>query len=112
MPLIEIVALPQPASVDIDSVLRRLTISVAEALPARPEGVWITWRTLDAYAVGSQVSRQQPPNSHDPIVHIYHQRPAGAVERMCEVIKAVLCQELALPEGNVFITIQPAEWPR
>jgi len=109
MPLIEILALPQPASVDIDAVLRRLTLSVAEVLPARPEGVWTTWRTIDAYAVGTQVSHQQPPNSHDPIVHIYHQRPADAVERMCEAIKTVLCQDLGLPEGNVFITVQPTE---
>ena len=106
MPLIEVVALPQADTVDIDHILRTLTAAVAQVLPARPEGVWTTWRTLTAYAVGPTVAREQPPGSHDPVVHIYHQRPADAVERMCEVITEVLCRELGLAPGNVFITVQ------
>jgi hypothetical protein len=93
--------------VDIDHVLRTLAVKVAEVLPARPEGVWTTWRTLTAYAVGPVVSRQQPAESHDPIVHVYHKRSRDAVERMCQVITDVLCQELGLAPGNVFITVQP-----
>lgn len=107
MPVIEISALPQPDDVDIDHVLRTLTLAVADVLPARPEGVWTTWRTVTAYAVGPTVVRLQPARSHDPIVHVYHQRPPDAVERMCKVITDVLCRELSLPEGNVFITVQP-----
>jgi hypothetical protein len=111
MPLIEVAALPQPDGVDIDQVLRTLTLAVAEALPARPEGVWTTWTTVLAYAVGPAVAHQQPAQSHDPIVHIYHQRPPDAVERMCQVITDVLCRELSLPAGNVFITVQPVDFP-
>jgi hypothetical protein len=107
MPLIEVVALPQPATVDIDEVLRRLAAAVADVLPARPEGVWATWTTVTAYAVGPDVARHQRAETHDPIVHVYHHRPADAVERMCTAIEEVLCRELSLPSGNVFITAQP-----
>src|SRR5262245_27716136 len=109
MPLIEVVALPQPEGVDIDQVLRTLTAAVAEVLPARPEGVWAMWRTVTAYAVGPAVARAQRAESHDPVVHVYHHRPADAVARMCAVITEVLCRELSLAEGNVFITVQPVQ---
>jgi hypothetical protein len=109
MPLIEIVALPQPATVDIEHVLRTLTTGVAEVLPARPEGVWATWTTVTAYAVGPNVAHRQPAQTHDPVVHVYHHRPSDAVERMCKVIEEILCRELSLPDGNVFITVQPVQ---
>jgi hypothetical protein len=109
MPLIEVVALPQPATVDIEHVLRILTASVAEVLPARAEGVWATWTTVTAYAVGPNVAVRQPAGTHDPVVHVYHQRPADAVERMCTVIEEVLCRELSLPSGHVFVTAQPVQ---
>jgi len=109
MPLIEVVALPQPEAVDIEQVLRRLTGAVADVLPARPEGVWATWTTAAAYAVGPEVARRQPAQTHDPVVHVYHQRPPDAVERMCKAIEDVLCRELSLPPGNVFITVQPVQ---
>ena len=107
MPLIEVVALPQPETLDIEQVLRTLTAAVAEALPARPEGVWATWTTATAYAVGPTVVRRQPAVTHDPVVHVYHHRPADAVDRMCKAIEEVLCRELSLPAGHVFITVQP-----
>jgi hypothetical protein len=107
MPLIEVVALPQPETLDIEQVLRALTAAVAEALPARPEGVWATWATATAYAVGPTVARRQPAGTHDPVVHVYHHRAADAVERMCAAIEEVLCRELSLPAGHVFITVQP-----
>ena len=112
MPLIEVVALPQPATVDIGHVLRTLTAAVADVLPARPEGVWATWTTVTAYAVGSNVAERQPADTHDPVVHVYHQRPADAVERMCEAIEEVLCRELSLPSGHVFVTVQPVQTAR
>jgi hypothetical protein len=107
MPLIEVVALAQPATVDIEHVLRTLTTAVADVLPARPEGVWATWTTVTAYAVGPVVAQRQPAQTHDPIVHVYHHRPEDAVERMCKAIEEVLCRELSLPPGNVFVTVQP-----
>jgi len=52
------------------------------------------------------VAREQPTGSHDPVVHVYHKRPPDAVERMCLAITDVLCRELRLTPGNVFITVQ------
>jgi hypothetical protein len=109
MPLIEVVALPQPGTVDIDHVLRTLAVAVAEVLPARQEGVWATWTTMTAYAVGPNVARNQPDQTHDPIVHVYHHRTPDAVERMCKAIEEVLCRELSMPTGHVFITVQPVQ---
>jgi hypothetical protein len=109
MPLIEVVALPQPETVDIEKVLSTLTVAVAEVLPARPEGVWATWTTVRAYAVGPRVAHRQPARTHDPIVHVYHHRPADAVDRMCKAIEEVLTRELSLPPGQVFITVQPVQ---
>ena len=109
MPLIEVVALPQRVTVDIEQILSKLTVAVADVLPAKPEGVWATWTTVTAYAVGPNVAKHQPTQTHDPVVHVYHHRSADAVERMCKAIEEVLCRELTLPTGHVFITVQPVQ---
>ena len=108
MPLIEICALPPDAAVDVAAVLRRLNEAVAAAVPCRPDAVWTTWRSLDGgYAVGSDAVRQQPSDTHGPIVHVYLNRPPDAVERACAVIEDVLARQLGLAPGNVFVTVQP-----
>ena len=72
MPLIEIQALPQPASVDVDHVVRRVTHDVTAALGARSNAVWVTRSTIDGpYAVGDDVRAEQPPGSHASLVHVY-----------------------------------------
>ncbi|MGH3110178.1 MAG: hypothetical protein ACRDQT_04570 [Gaiellaceae bacterium] len=108
MPLIEICALTPSREVDVAGVLRTLNRAVSDALGCRPEAVWTTWRSLDGrYAVGSELATQQPEETHAPIVHLYVNRPREAVERICDVIEDVLCSELALAKGNVFVTVQP-----
>jgi hypothetical protein len=64
---------------------------------------------LAAYAVGPNVAQHHPTQTHDPVVHVYHHRSADAVERMCEAIDEVLCRELTLPSGHVFITVQTVQ---
>jgi hypothetical protein len=106
VPLIEICSLPPREGVDTARVLQALTAAVAEAIPCRREAVWATWRTLDVgYAVGDSVERQQPRETHAPVVHVYANRPADAVDRACEAIEAVLTDELSL--APVFVTVQP-----
>lgn len=107
MPLIEICALPQADDVDVPLVLQAVTDAVSEAIPCRREAVWVTWRPLDGYAVGDSIADAQPAETHAPVVHVYANRPANAVERTCNAIEAVLARELSLADGNVFITVQP-----
>jgi hypothetical protein len=107
VPLIEIRALPWVDRARLADVARTLNREVAAAIPCRLDAVWTTWRSLDGYAVGDVVAEQQPEESHAPVVHLYVNRPPDAVERICEVIEEVLCRELPLAAGNVFITVQP-----
>ena len=113
MPLIEIVALPQPDGVDIKAVTTALNRGVADAIPCRLDAVWTTWRTIEgAYAVGDVVAAEQQQVTHAPIVHVYLQRTPEETDRAVEAIERVLAAELGLADGNVFVTVQPVDGRR
>ena len=107
MPLIEICALPPPGGIDVSNVLRVLTLAVSDALSCPPHAVWTTWRSIDGYAVGDVVAREQPQETHAPVVHLYANRPPEAIDAVCDVIEEVLSRELSLPRENIFVTFQP-----
>ena len=110
MPLIEIVALPQPDGIDLQAVARELNSAVAGAIPCRLDAVWTTWRTVDGtYVVGDASASVQPTASHAPIVHVYLHRSAAETARAVEAIERVLPAALGLAPGNVFVTVQPVE---
>jgi hypothetical protein len=50
--------------------------------------------------------RVQPPDSHDPIVHVlaFQGRPPDVIARALTDLARVLTTRLALAEGTVFIT--------
>ena len=110
MPLIEIHALPQPASVDPVRVTRVLNQEISAAIGCRLDAVWTVWRTIDGpYAQGAHVMHEQPRESHAPIVHVYLHRTPEEVARVVDAIERVLARELALEAGNIFVTVQPVE---
>lgn len=110
MPLIEIDALPQPATVDTAEVTRELNRAIAAALGCRLDAVWTVWRTIGGpYAQGDDVSLEQRRDTHGPIVHVYHHRTPDEVARVVETIEQVLPRALLLAPGNVFVTVQPVE---
>jgi len=111
VPLIEIHILPLGRAVELDGVAQRINAAVAAALGARVDATWTTWRTLDGYAVGPAVADEQPAASHPPIVHVYARRSVEELDRICDVVEAVLVEELGLDPGNVFITVQPVFAP-
>ena len=85
-----------------------MSTAVSDAIPCPREAVWTTWRSIDGgYAVGDIVTREQPRETHAPVVHLYANRPKEAIDRICDAIEAVLTRELSLASGNVFITFQP-----
>jgi hypothetical protein len=73
--------------------------------------VWTTWKVLDGYAVGPDLATDQPAGTHAPIVHVYARRTPEELDRICDIVEAVLVEELELEPGNVFITIQPVYTP-
>lgn len=107
MPLIEIHLLRSERPAELDQVAARINAEVATALGARPDATWTTWRTIDGHAVGPDVAHEQPAGSHPPIVHVYARRSTEQLEKLCDVVEAVLVEELGLEPGNVFITVQP-----
>ena len=106
MPLIEIIALPQPAHVHPSSVLRAINRAVGEALGRPASSAWSTWRTLDPgqYAVGDDVADLQPAGSHPPVVHIWAERPPEALELVVDAVCAVLGEHLGIEPAGVFVT--------
>lgn len=112
MPLIEILAPPQPSDVDVADVRRELAREVAAAIPCRVDAVWTIWRTIDGvYAQGDTIKRAQQRTTHGPIVHVYLHRSIEETERAVSAIERIRAGALALEPGNVFVTVQPVAWP-
>ena len=109
MPLIEILSL-DTSGVDRAVVCRSVNAAVAEALGARPDAVWTTWRTIEVDVRGDGATRGLQATS-GPIVHVYHHRTAAQVAVVVEVIQAVLARELSIAPDGVFVTTQPVEMP-
>jgi hypothetical protein len=108
MPLIEVHAPPQPASVEVTAVCRRLNAAVAAAIPCRLDAVWTTWRTIDgAYVRGDVASADDGSAPFGPIVHVFHHRSTEEIVRAVEAIEAVLSRELSIDRGDVFVTTRP-----
>lgn len=112
MTLIEISALPQPATVHIPLVLDRVVLALASAMERDPAGVWATWRTIEpgCYCVRGHAPSTQPQESHDPLVRI----SAGAgesdavVSRSLEAVARTLAGALGLEPANIFVVYEEA----
>jgi hypothetical protein len=108
MPLIQIDALPQPAAIDVDAVVRTLNRAIAEAIPCRLDAVWTVWRTVSGpYGRGDDVAYEQRRDTHAPIAHVYLRRSPDETARVVDTIERVLARELSLAADNVFVTVQP-----
>jgi hypothetical protein len=105
VPLIEIHALAPPDGVAVEHVLAEVNREVAQALGCRPDAVWSTWRTLAGgeYLVGSEAEPAPPARTHVPLVHVWINRPADAVERCVAAIEGALGRTLGLA-AEPFVT--------
>lgn len=107
MPLVEISALPQPATVHVPTVLDRVAYAVSSALECDAGAVWVTWRTIEAghYCVGGHVPSTQPQDSHDPIVRIraYRGRSDEAIARTLEGVARTVAGCMGLEASNVYV---------
>lgn len=107
MPIIEITALPQPASVDVPTVLERVTLALAAGMDCDPDAVWAVWRGVEpgGYVVRGHAPATQPQDSHDPIARImaYEGRSPEVISRTVEGVGRTLAGCLGLDAANVFV---------
>lgn len=107
MPIVEISALPQPASVDIPTVLDRVSLALASGMECDPSVVWAVWRVVEpgCYAVRGHAPVTQPQESHDPIVRImaYQGRSDAVIARTVEGVGRTLAGCLGLDAAHVFV---------
>ena len=107
MPIVEISALPQPASVHVPTVLERVGLALASGMECDPAVVWAVWRGVDAggYVVRGHAPLTQPQESHDPIVRImaYEGRSDEVIARTVEGVGRTVAGCLGLEASNVFV---------
>jgi phenylpyruvate tautomerase PptA (4-oxalocrotonate tautomerase family) len=105
VPLIEIRALPQPASVDVEQVLARVTQAVAAVLGNDPRGTWATWEEIpfDRYSEGGVTVSEQPTGTHPPLVRVAGARPPELVRPILDAVAETLTRELGLEPDNAFV---------
>jgi hypothetical protein len=111
MPLIEILAPPQPDAIDPAAICRAVNVAVAGAIPCRLDAVWTTWRTIDGAYVRGDLTSDDAGATFGPIVHVYHHRSPEQLGRAIAAVEAVLARELAIAAEAVFVTTQPVSLP-
>lgn len=109
MPIVQIVALRQPAGVDVDGASRGVARAVGAVLGEDPSGTWVTWQTLapGGYHEGdADAPSEQPHATHPPIVRVlaFEGRTDELVGRILTVVAATVVAELGLAPGNVFVS--------
>lgn len=107
MPIVHVLALPQPPQIDVGEAVAALARSTAEALGEPASGVWVTWQTLDPglYSEGGDAPATQPRPTHPPIVRIlaFEGRSPELVELVLEAVGEAVVRELHLEQGNAFV---------
>lgn len=109
MPIIRILALPQPAHVDVAAILQDTCVALAATMNTSPDQVWGTWETLPTghYVQGDVAAQMQPNASHPPIVEVMllEGRPAELKERILTCVGESLPAALGLATGNVYVRL-------
>lgn len=107
MPIVEISALPQPASVDIPTLLDRVAHALASAIECDPGVVWAVWRPIGpgGYVVRGHAPATQPQESHDPIARVsaFRGRSDEVIARTVEAVGRTLAGCLGLEPSQVFV---------
>ena len=107
VPILQVTALPQPLQVDLGDAATALAHAAAAALGEPPNGVWVTWQTLEPglYSEGGDAPAAQPRSTHPPVVRILalEGRPPDLVERVLADVAEAVVRELGLESGNAFV---------
>lgn len=107
MPILEVTALPQAESVDIEAVEQAL-VRAASAELGGAAAVWVVWRSLEPghYSEGDAAPATQPATTHPPIVRIvaYEGRSPELIARVTVAVAETLVRELGLAPGNAFVS--------
>lgn len=108
MPVVRITGLPQMPGLEIEAVLARLCLRLAEVEGVDARHWWATWQPIDPYAYlegDVPAPPSQPVDSHPPIVEIlaFAGREPALVEELLRATSAVLADALSMESGNVFV---------
>ena len=107
MPVLEIQALPQKGSVELQWVCTKLAEAVGEIVGVPPENVRVLWKTLHPghYMAGAEDAQEQPAGTRPPVVrvNIFEGQKFENVEKLLVRIADTLCQEIHIDQGNVVI---------
>jgi hypothetical protein len=109
VPIVQVVALRQPAGVDVDRASRAVALAVSNELGEAASGTWVTWQTLSpgGYREGeTDAPSEQPHTTHPPIVRVlaFEGRPDDVIARTLSAVAETLADRLRLEPGNVFVT--------
>jgi hypothetical protein len=106
MPIVEIQAPPQDASVDIRAVLARVCRDLAAVAGCPERQVWATWRTLPegTFLEADVAAGRQPRDSHPPMARLLAMegRPPELIAKMLESVAASLAATMPIDPDNVF----------
>ena len=108
MPVIHVRALPQPAIVDIQRVLKDIACAVAIATSMPAHRVFATWETIQNgwFVEGETAAATQQKATHPPIVSLtaFEGRSSETIRKMITAIADTLAKHLPIEAGNAFIS--------
>ncbi|MBL7670318.1 MAG: hypothetical protein JNM39_07510 [Bdellovibrionaceae bacterium] len=107
MPIFEIRALPQKPGVNHQAAMKRLCCEIATIMKISERQVWATWAPIlpGDYLEGGNSANIQPDSTHPPIVNLvaFEGRPESLIEKVINQAAVILCEELKIETGNVYI---------
>ena len=114
MPIIEIWALPQAASIDVPSALRQVSADVADFLHEESRGTWAIFHPIGSghYAEGDDSPATQPEETHPALVRVFANRRPELVRSLLEAVGDAVIRAFGLSAGNVVVRFEPADQER
>ena len=106
MPIVEIRALPQAATVEPAAVCARVCRDLARVLGCPEREVWAVWENVvpGAYVEGDVPAATQPRDTHPPMIRILSMegKDDATIARMLETVSASLAAALPIDADNIF----------
>lgn len=112
MPIFEIKALSQKQGIDRQKAMKTLCQEIAAIMKLSEHQVWATWTSIlpGDYVEGGNSAETQPDSTHPPIVNLiaFEGRPDSLVENVINHTAKILCKELNIEAGNIYIQFSEA----
>lgn len=107
MPFIHVKSLPFDQTLNVASVLEKLTKDFAKGTNIGLEHVTATWEFLSPghYAVAGKTVGRQPAKSHPVLVDLLSPdfNPPEKIEKVLQLIASSISEQISIPIDNIFI---------